>query len=92
MFELRRGHVVQRRVKSVIIVPNFNVLEDDRSCLGPCSELIGDALGFERADETLHRSVVEAVTSVAHADLDVMISQQRLNQPTGKLAALVGVV
>src|SRR5512134_946262 len=48
-----------------------------------------DMLAFEGAKETLHRSIVIAVASAAHADLDLLVDEKLLVRIAGILAATI---
>lgn len=75
------------------IVEALNVEEEVG--LGFCPGIVilkVNLLTFQGAEETLHRCVVIAVTSVTHADLNVVGGQQAPVRPTGILAAPIRVV
>jgi len=75
------------------IVEPFNLRHDVLPrLLAGLIALAVDPLGLERAEETLHRGVIEAVTCAAHADRETMRLQNRLILSTGILDAVIGMM
>jgi len=89
---LCRGAVSDAGVAPLSVVENLDVFEECRLCLVPRPELCSvNHFGFQRAEEALHRGVVEAVPLAAHRGRHVMKSEQFPVAVAGILHPPVGV-
>jgi len=78
-------------VTALTIVENLDVLEDRRLRRRSRGEVrVVDQLLLERGEEALHRRVVPAIRSAAHAVGDAVLDKQALVVLAGVLAAAVG--
>jgi hypothetical protein len=83
---LRWRSVADARVAPLAAVEDLDIFEERGSGLAPCGESGSvHELGFERAEEALHRGIVEAIPLTAHRDLDVVEPEQLAIVATGLL-------
>src|SRR5437870_948881 len=84
LFVLRWGNVPQRRVTTLVVVEDLNVLDERRPRLGPRGEVgVVDQLFLQRGEEALHRRVVPAVRRAAHAAHDAVLGEEQLVMVAG---------
>ena len=75
------------------VVKDLQELKDDGSGISVrVKAMLVNTLGFEGTKETLHDSVVVAVTGAAHADGDVVLSEEGLVVVSSVLTAAIGVM
>lgn len=68
LFKLNRAEEVQCRVFALLLVEALDVVEDVHArIVTGAVDLAAQALCLHRAEEVLHRGVVPAVTTAAHA-------------------------
>lgn len=80
-------------MKTLPIVVDFDEFKQLTAGLSTRLEAgMGDKLGFEGAEEALHRGIVKAVAFAADADLNTMLRQQGAVIMAGILATPVGVM
>src|SRR3954466_14825333 len=75
------------------IVEDFDVFEQCRFGLPPGAELCPmNQLGFERAEERLHRRIIVAIALAAHGRLDAVAVEDLAIGSAGVLHATIGMV
>src|SRR5205807_7533574 len=90
-FVLCRGDIPQRRVAALVVVEDFDVLDDRRTGLRAGGEVsVLDQLFLQRSKEALHRGVIPAVGTATHAAGNAVPGQEALVMVAGVLAAPVG--
>ena len=90
---LRWRFVADAQVASLAIVEDLDGLEERGSGLAPGGEPGSvHEFGFERAEEALHRCVVQAISLTAHGSLDAVEPEELLIIATSALDAAVGMM
>jgi len=79
-------------MQPLTIVPNFDKIEDSRSCFSSSSKWGYGTLSFQRCVETFHGGIVITITGTAHADLASGLLQQLQVGFAGILAAPIAVM
>ena len=78
-FKLVRAQVTEGRMTTATVGEALNVQENIRLGLGPGSIApLVTQFGFEGAEETFHRGIVQTVAKAAHAGPIVITAQDRL--------------
>src|SRR5579871_2838506 len=90
--ELLGGQIPQGGVEAGAVVERLDVREDARLRLLPGGvPLVVDELPLQAGEEALHRGVVPAVGTAAHATGDAVLARELPVVVAGVLAAPVGV-
>lgn len=79
-------------MEALAVVPDLDIVEHGGSCLDAGGETVGHTLGFEGGEKAFGHGVVVRLSSSAHADLDMVLSEQFLVVAAGVLAAPVRMV
>ncbi len=77
LFILDRRQVIAEAVPALRIVKHLDVIEDILPCLVPCAvSLASDPFPFQELEEALGDGVIMAVSSSAHALLQIVLVQE----------------